>query len=123
MKLRSGPFTAMVLLCALFLSACHKETVAPLQNPAQLRADAMQMLKDLPVGDVPKSQWPASIKALKPMAVTREVDDIKILVAHERGKFSVGYQVYRDGKRRPSSQGVWIEKTGFDGVYRYKTQY
>jgi hypothetical protein len=121
--MRSGLFTFVVLLCGLVMSACHKQTVEPLKNPAQLRADAMKMLKDLPVGDVPKAHWPESIKALKPLSVTREADDVKILVAQERGKFSVGYQVFRDGQRRPSTQGVWIEKTGFEGVYIYKTQY
>jgi hypothetical protein len=121
--MRSGSFTFVILLCALFVSACHKETVAPLNNPALLRADAMKMLKDLSPGDVPKAQWPESIKALNPLSVTRERDHIKILVAHEGGKFSVGYQVFADGQRRPSTQGVWIEKTGFEGVYMYKTQY
>lgn len=118
-----GLFIFLTVLCALVVVACHKQTVEPLQNPAQLRADAMKMMKDLPVGDVPPAQWPESIKALKPLSVTREADDIKILVAHERGKFSVGYEVFRDGQRRPSTQGVWIEKTGFEGVYLYKTQY
>lgn len=123
MKIRSGLFAFALMLCALVFSACHKETIPPLNNPAQLRADAIKLLKDLPAGDVPKTQWPASIKALNPLSVTRETDNIKILVTHERGKFSVGYHVYADGQKRPSTQGVWIEKTGFEGVYMFKTQY
>ncbi len=121
---RSGPFAIVVLLCAFFLSACHKEAVAPLKDPAKLRSDAVKMLEDaVPVGDVPKSQWPASIKALKPISVMKELDNIKILLAHEQGRYSVGYHIYRDADRKPSTQGVWVEKTAFEGIYIYKTQY
>jgi len=102
---------------------CHKEVVPQLTDGAKLRADAVRLLEGLPLGEVPKSQWPASVKALKPLAVTREADNIKILLAHEPGKFSVGYHVYREAQRTPSMQGVWIEKTGFEGIYLYKTQY
>ncbi|MGZ5543576.1 MAG: hypothetical protein ACXWIU_02780 [Limisphaerales bacterium] len=97
--------------------------MAQLKDPAKLRADAVKLLEILPPGNVPKSQWPASFKALNPLSVTREPDNIKILLAHERGRFSVGYHIYADNERRPSTQGVWVEKTGFEGVYIFKTQY
>lgn len=117
-------FGCVSVLCALLFFGCSKSTVdTHLKDPATLRADAMRMLKDLPGGDVPKTQWPKSIKALNPLSVTREADNINILLAHERGKFSVGYHVFRDPDKRPSMAGVWLEKTGFEGIYVYKTQY
>lgn len=122
-KIRSGFLIIVVLLCACLFSACHKEVVAPLKDPAKLRADAARLLQELPPGDIPKTTWPPSIKALNPLQVTREPDNIKILLAHENGKFSVGYHVYADNEHRPSTQGVWVEKTGFEGIYIYKTQY
>lgn len=115
--------SVFLLLCALLFSGCHKDSVAPLKDPAKLRSDAARMLQELPPGNVLKSQWPPSIKALNPMSVTRESDNIKILLAHENGRFSLGYHIYPDNDHRPSTQGVWVEKTGFEGIYIYKTQY
>jgi hypothetical protein len=120
--MRSGPFTIIALICALLVSACHKDMVPPLKDAARLRAEALKLM-ELPQGDVPKTQWPGSVKDLKPLSVTRESDNIKILLAHERGKFSVGYHIYPDDQHRPSTRGVWIEKTGVEGIYIYKTQY
>jgi hypothetical protein len=120
--MRSGAISFVVLLCALLLSACHKDPVAQLKDGAKLRAEVLKLM-GLPEGDVPKTSWTAPIKELKPLAVTREKDNVKILLAHERGKFSVGYHIYPDGQHRPSTQGVWVEKTAFEGIYIYKTQY
>src|SRR4051794_11580925 len=105
----------LTLGCSILLCACHKETFPPLLNAPNLRADAIRLLDDPSLGDIPKSQWPPSIKALNPLSVTRESDNIKILLYHERGKFSGGYHVYRDTKHSPSTQGVWVQKSGFDG--------
>jgi hypothetical protein len=122
-RLKIAPFALLALACALVFCACHKDAIQPLQDGAKLRADAARMLDDLPLGDVSKYQWPASIKALKPLAVTREPDNIRILLAHQQGKFSMGYHVFRDAAHPPSTRGVWIEKTESEGIYIYKTQY
>src|SRR6476620_2772761 len=110
--MRTCGFTSIFLLCAFLLSACHKQEVdTKLKDPSTLRADAMRMLDNLPLGDVPTAAWPNSIKALKPLSVTRETDNIKILLAHEDRRFSVGYHVFRTKSSMPSMRGVWIEKT------------
>lgn|GEM_PF-6133172 len=112
-----------MFVSSLLLASCSREVITPLQDGAKLRQDCGRLLEQFPLGEIPKNQWPRSVLNLKPMRVAREQNDIQILIHQEPGKFSGGYYVYLDAQLSPSTQGVWIEKTEFKGIYVFKTQY
>jgi hypothetical protein len=105
------------------LTACSREAFQKVENGDQLRKDCVGLLEKYTGGEIPKGAWPKSIQALKPIQVTREGGNIRILMYQKPGKFTGGYCVYADANLTPSTKGVWVQKTGFKGVYRFETAY
>ena len=112
-----------VLIFAVFLMACHRQDMADLDSGKQLQIDCVHLMGKVSIGEIPATLWPRSIKDLKPIRVTRQENSIRILTAQERGKFTVGYDVFADGQMSPSTQGVWVQKTKTKGVYIFKMAY
>ena len=48
---------------------------------------------------------------------------MRILLKQERGKFAGGYEVFENTQLSPPTQGVWVQKTQFKGIYQYRTWY
>jgi hypothetical protein len=105
------------------LTACSRETFRKIENGEQLRRDCVELLDKYAGGEIPKGAWPKSVQVLKPMHVTREAENIRILMYQKQGKFAGGYCVFRDVSQAPSTKGVWVQKTAFKGVYRFETAY
>src|ERR1041384_7018887 len=114
----------LLLAASLMLVSCgQKAQIPPLKDGQALRQDCIKLMQQFPDGQILSSDWPASVKALKPIAVTRERDCVRILLKQERGKFAGVYAVFENAQLSPSTQGVWVRKTEFKGVYQYRTWY
>ena len=118
-----GIFQLAVIFCLASSVSCKRNDIPALDDGKKLQADCVRLMLQYPQGPISSTLWPNSIKELKPMSVIREENNIRILLKHEDGKFSVGYHVYSDPQLAPSTQGVWIQKTKTRGVYIYKTAY
>ncbi|MDB6029338.1 MAG: hypothetical protein JWM68_5561 [Verrucomicrobiales bacterium] len=112
-----------LLISVELLTACQPKALPELQDGAKLQQDCIRLMGQFAGGDIPANLWPRSIKELKPLRVTREENKVRILFRRERGKFTVGYDVFADGTQSPSTQGVWVQKTKVKGVYMFKMQY
>jgi hypothetical protein len=115
----------MILVgCVAMFTACKPNKELPeLTNGLQLQQDCVRLLQDFQRGPVVETHWPRSIRELKPMSVSREENKIRILLRREQGKYTVGYDVFADINMAPSTQGVWVQKTKFKGVWIFKLQY
>lgn len=107
----------------LLIGCKPSRELSELENGGKLQQDCARLLTQFQPGDIPKNLWPLSIKQLKPIRVTREDSKIRILVQQEQGKFTVGYDVFSDTRLAPSTQGVWVQKTKFKGVWIFKLPY
>ena len=114
----------LLLAASLTLVSCGKRPqLPPLKDGQSLRQDCIGLMQQFSEGPIPKGDWPASVKSLKPIAVTRERDHVRILLKQERGKFAGGYEVFENTQLSPPTQGVWVQKTQFKGIYQYRTWY
>jgi hypothetical protein len=118
-------FLRAVLFSLLLLAAgCRKSQDLPeVADGFRLQQDCAALLAQLPPGDVPPHAWPKSVAALKPSRVERQPNNIRILLRHNGGKYSVGYDVFANTHLSPSTQGVWVQKTKWKGVWIFKLQY
>lgn len=99
------------------------DELAELKDGQKLQLDCARLMEQFPSGKIPTNLWPRSIRELEPISVTREPNNIRILLKQERGKFTVGYDVFANLQLSPSTQGVWVQKTKTKGVYIFKWQY
>lgn len=113
----------VVLVASLFLVACHRAEFPAIKDGAMLRIECGNLMNQFSGGEIPPTNWPRSVKDLKPIRVVREPDAIRIFTHARRGKFTGGYCVFLDSQLTPSTQGVWIQKTEFKGVYIFKRGY
>jgi hypothetical protein len=113
----------MVLGLAVLLFACKGKEMPALKDGNKLQQDCVRLMQLFDSGEIPSKMWMRSIKDLEPIRVTREKDNIRILVRQERGKYTVGYDVFADAQLVPSIQGVWVQKTKFKGVYVFQMPY
>ncbi len=110
-----------VLMAGMLLLACRKKEDFPaIADGKLLQKDCAHLLAQPADGEIPRSQWPKSIQALKPLHVIKHQNDIQILTYQQPGKMVGGYYVYADPQFSPSTQGVWIQKTGTKGIYIFK---
>jgi hypothetical protein len=114
-----GRFFAAIALGG-FLTGCNRADLPPLKNGEGLRADCAILMNSFPEGEIPQSVWPRSVKELKATRVEREKMNIRIYVVEKRGNFRGGYCVFLDPQLAPSTQGVWIQKTEFKGIYQFR---
>src|SRR4051812_21765462 len=115
----SGRFFA-VIVCVLLLG-CSRSVLPQLKNGEGLRADCAILMSKYAEGQpVPKEAWPRSVKDLKATRVDREKTGVRIYVAEKRGDFKGGYCVFLDPQFAPSTQGVWIRKTEYKGIYQFR---
>jgi hypothetical protein len=112
-----------LLVCAVALASCRREELPSIADGSKLQQDCARLMGQFRPGEIPNNALPRSIRDLKPIRVTREQDNIRILVQQERGKFTVGYDIFADVQKSPSTQGVWVQKTKFRGVYIFKLAY
>lgn len=114
----------VVLAASLLLVSCGKKaSLPPIKDGQSLRRECVALIQQFPEGTIPSNGWPKAVRALKPIRVTRERDHIRILLRQERGKFAGGYEVFENPELSPPTQGVWVQKTEFRGVYQYRTWY
>ncbi|MFN7139040.1 MAG: hypothetical protein ACK4UN_06860 [Limisphaerales bacterium] len=107
----------------LLIGCRQKDEMAELKDGHKLLLDCVRLMDQFPSGEISKELWPKSVRDLKPIRVTRERDNIRILVKQESGKYTVGYDVFADPRKSPSAQGVWVQKTKVKGIYIFKLQY
>ena len=116
----------LLIGCFVLLAGCSKpkgDELANLENGQKLQQDCARLMEQFPSGVIASNIWPRSIRELEPISVTREPNNIRILIKQERGKFTVGYDVFANLQLSPSTQGVWVQKTKTKGVYIFKWQY
>ena len=117
-------FMVLVLAVGLLMVGCKKsDDLSQLKDGSKLQQDCARLLADLPQGRVPASVWPRSIRDLNPTEVIRQENNIRILIQHSDRKYTLGYDVFADTTKAPSTQGVWVQKTKTKGVWIFKTQY
>jgi len=105
---------------ALLLAGCHRSGYPGIKDDGALRRDCVRLLEESPPGEIAPEKWPKTVAALHPLQVQHEGDSIRIWTHKERGKYANGYYVFRDGQSSPPSQGVWIKRTPFVGIYRFE---
>jgi hypothetical protein len=105
---------------SLFLVACNRGDLPKLEKGEALRADCAILLNKYPEGEIPKAAWPRSVNDLKSIRVVREKDGIRIFTFEKNGRYTGGYCVFSDPQFAPSTQGVWIRKTEFKGIYQFR---
>ena len=109
----------VLFVAGLLLSACNRKAeFSPLKNGEGLRVDCSILMNSFPEGEISKGVWPRSVKDLKPTRVVREKNAVRIFV--EAKQFRGGYWVSPDPQSAPSTQGVWIQKTEFKGIYQFR---
>jgi hypothetical protein len=123
LHLNSWRSVLFLLFCSVCLTACQRKEVASIEDGKKLQEDCARLMTQYQAGEIPMKILPRSIKDLKPIRVTREENNIRILLEHERGKFTVGYDVFANLQLSPSTKGVWVQKTKFKGVYIFKMAY
>jgi len=105
---------------SLFLVGCNRSELPKLEKGEALRVDCAILLDQYPEGEIPKEAWPRSIKDLKPIRVAREKNGLRIFTFEKNGRYTGGYCVFPDPQFVPSTQGVWIRKTEFKGIYQFR---
>ncbi|MBA4148234.1 MAG: hypothetical protein H0X66_08960 [Verrucomicrobia bacterium] len=112
----------LLIGCVGILLGCEPkgDELADLKDGQKLHQDCVRLMEQFPSGEISKQIWPRSIRELKPIRVTREPNNIRILIKQERGKFTVGYDVFANLQLSPPTQGVWVQKTKTRGVYIFK---
>jgi hypothetical protein len=113
----------VVIGFAVLLFSCKQKEMPGIKDGNKLQQDCVRLMGLIEAGEVPAKLWTRSIKDLEPIRVTRETNNIRILVRQERGKYTVGYDIFSDPQFAPSTQGVWVQKTKFKGVYVFKMPY
>ena len=118
----------LYLICCLgcigLLLGCNRQQdLADLSDGEKLRQDCVRLMEQFPAGEISSEIWPRSIRDLEPIRVTRQPNNIRIVVQQERGKFTLGYDVFANPQLSPSTKGVWVQRTRVKGVYIFKLQY
>jgi len=112
-----GRISAAVVL-SLLLVACNHSELPKLEKGEALRADCAILMGKFSEGEIPQDAWPRSVKDLKPTRVVREQNAVRIFVQEKN--FHTGYYVSPNLQAAPSTQGVWIRKTEFKGIYQFR---
>ncbi len=119
-KICLGSLRLVLAVSTLLLTACNRANdIPPVKNGGGLRADCSILMNSFPEGEIAKNVWPRSVKELEPTRVVREKNAVRIFVETEG--FRGGYWVSADLQAAPSTQGVWIRKTEFKGIYQFRT--
>lgn len=100
--------SAILLVIGVLLSGCSENSLPKIEDVDALRKECA-ILSPVHVqsghGDqsIPKEQWPASVKALHPMMVSRGEFGVSILIkSSEKDQLSIlGYYVFDDSQITP----------------------
>jgi hypothetical protein len=105
------------LLCVLFLIACSSGRLPAVADADQLVKDCDALSKNNVGTDIPPDQWPASIKALKPVAVENDPNGIRIATYAETGIGSYGYLVSHT--KPDNTEHLVFSQTEYANIYRF----
>ena len=119
--MKRGFYLVLTAIAFIALIACNgSKDISELKDGPKLRQDCLVLLSRIPQGEIPQTAWPRSIKELEPMRVSCEQDKVRILLRRENGRYTVGYDIFADTTKAPSTQGVWVQKTKVKGIWVFK---
>lgn len=109
---------ALLAGCSPERSPSSSTGTSVIDDPALLSRDCQRLSADTTVHAIAKDQWPNSIKALNPVAVTREDNGIFITLAADAGGSSRGYVVaiFKPG----DTAHYAITDTPYSKIYRFE---
>ncbi len=111
-------FLALLLFPLLLLGCSSSSDLPAISDSGRLSSDCQELLGTSATDTIDASQWPDSIKSLKPLPVIRNGNTIYITTFAQTGVGARGYAVGRE-KPQPPDHYV-ISSTSYPNIYRFE---